>query len=373
MPRPYEIALTITGLEPGGAERCLVELARGLDRQRFTPRVYALQGMPDQGRRQLVDKLAAAHIPVTFLDAQGYLDTPLVAERLLAAWQTDRPELVQCFLFHANAMSAWVAMRAGVRCVVAGFRVLENVWWRRSTLHWSQSRFSAGVCVSQSVADDLARDATWPREKLRVIGNGVPLRELPQSPMDLSSVGVAPGNRALLAIGRLDKQKGFDWLLSLAPQILRDLPNHELLLVGSGPERDALVQQAAELSVAKRIHFLGWRDDLGDLLAASDLLLIPSRWEGMSNVLLEGMATGKCVVARAVEGVGEVIGGQGAEQIVARDDAEAFAARAIQLAREPARAAALGAANRRRVSEEFSLAKMIAAYEGLWEELIESK
>jgi len=367
---PREIAFTITGLAPGGAERCLVELARGLDRRRFTPRVYSLQAAPPDDRRQLVDALRAAEIPVTFLDAAGYLDAPLITERLLAAWQEHRPELVQGFLFHANAMSAWVAMRAGVRLVVAGFRVLENVWWRRTVLHWSEPRFAAGVCVSRSVADDLARDGTWPREKLHVIGNGIAVPEIPIAPAALAALGVPAGRRALIAIGRLETQKGFDWLLDLAPQLFAGLPSHDLLLVGSGPEEERLRAQAADKNIAHRVHFLGWRSDLAALLTASDLLLIPSRWEGMSNVLLEGMAAGRAVVAREVEGVREVIGEDGVEQIVSRDDAAQFVARAVALASDPVRAAALGAANRERVAAEFSIPRMIAEYEALYDELL---
>lgn len=369
MSSPRSIAFVITGLAPGGAERCLVELARGLDRGRFSPRVYSLQGEPSEDRGQLVAKLRAAEIPVTFLNASGYLDAPWIGERLLAEWQAHPPDLVQSFLFHANVMSAWVGMRSGVRRVVAGFRVLENVWWRRTVLHWSEPRFAAGVCVSQSVADDLSRDHTWPREKLRVIPNSVTIRE-PAAPIDLASLDIAPGRRALMSIGRLDPQKGFDWLLDLAPRLLAGLPRHDLLLVGSGPEEASLRRQTAELDLTKRVHFLGWRDDLASLLAATDLLLLPSRWEGMSNVLLEGMAAGRPVVAREVEGVREVIGPTAAEQIVPRDDSAAFVAKTIELATHPDRAATLGAANRDRASREFSPAKMIAAYEALYDKLL---
>src|SRR5262245_42756178 len=101
---PRQLALVITELEPGGAERCLVELATRLDRSRFSPVVYSLAGMPPEGKRTLVAALHQAQIPTHFLDLKGpwlYFSAVRRLSRLLAEQQA---QIVQTFLFHANVV-----------------------------------------------------------------------------------------------------------------------------------------------------------------------------------------------------------------------------------------------------------------------------
>ena len=161
-------------------------------------------------------------------------------------------------------------------------------------------------------------------------------------------------------------------MLDMAAEILRQLPTHELHIVGDGPERASLLRRAETTSVSDRIRFLGWRDDVPQLLAASHLLLLPSRWEGMPNVLLEAMAAGLPVVAAQVEGMHEVVGETAEQQLVPWGDSQRFVAAVVQLATNANLAADLGKRNRARVASRFSLAAMISQYEKLYTELLSS-
>jgi glycosyltransferase involved in cell wall biosynthesis len=152
--------------------------------------------------------------------------------------------------------------------------------------------------------------------------------------------------------------------------MLQQLPNHDLLIVGEGAQQSALVQLAGKLGIAHRVHFALWRADIPEILASSELLVLPSRWEGMPNVVLEAMAAGKPVVATAVEGVAEVLGERAADQIVAIGDMNAFADRVRQVAQSPQLAEDLGKSNRERVLREFSLQQMVARYERIFAELM---
>ena len=116
------------------------------------------------------------------------------------------------------------------------------------------------------------------------------------------------GRDVVTCIGRLDRQKGLDWLLETAAIWLPQLPRCDLLLVGQGPERRKLEAQCRGLGIGDRVHFAGWRPDVAEILAASRLLVLPSAWEGMPNVVLEAMAAGLPVVATDVEGVRELLG-----------------------------------------------------------------
>jgi glycosyltransferase involved in cell wall biosynthesis len=224
--------------------------------------------------------------------------------------------------------------------------------------------------VSQAVARFSTLEGRLPPEKLVVIPNGVDaVRFADSRPADLWSLGVPEGREVVIYVGRLARQKGLRGLIGSARGWLDRLASHDLLLVGEGPEAAALRRQCDRLGIGHRVHFAGWREDVPALLAASRLLVLPSLWEGMPNAVLEAMAAGLPVVAMDVEGVRESLGESVEEQIVQVGDWQGFADRIVALAEERPRAAALGAANRRRAIEVFSPQRSVRAYEELWTSL----
>src|SRR5262249_30085744 len=149
--------------------------------------------------------------------------------------------------------------------------------------------------------------------------------------------------------GRLDKQKGIDWLIEQSPQLFAELPNHDLLVVGTGSLESKLRDRARRLKVAERIHFTGWRNDVPAILAASDLLVAPSRWEGMSNVILEAMAAGRPIVALDVEGITDALGDAKSPQVMPRDARDQYIDRVVQFIRDDESRQTLGQRNRAHV------------------------
>jgi glycosyltransferase involved in cell wall biosynthesis len=173
----------------------------------------------------------------------------------------------------------------------------------------------------------------------------------------------------LLAIGRLDPQKGFDWLLQGAPRLLTTLPGYRLEIVGEGPERAVLAARIAAAGLQGRVQLTGWQDDIPRRLRSAALVLVPSRWEGMPNVVLEAMAAGRAVVATQVEGVRELLGPECSAQSTPVHDLAAFVDRVIELARDPVERTRLGEANARRARERFSIDAMVDAYAALYRTL----
>ncbi|HND53620.1 MAG TPA: glycosyltransferase [Pirellulaceae bacterium] len=365
---PRRVALVTTELGVGGAERNLVRLAVGLDRTRFESHVFALAAPPPQDRAALVAELEAAGITPRFLGATRKSQV-CRAIRELATWFSDlRIDVAQSFLFHANVVAALAARRAGVPRHLTGVRVADPSRWRHRLERWTTRRAERIVCVSQSVANFTRDIAGFPAAKLVVIPNGLDVSLYADArPADPASLGVPPGRRFLVAIGRLTFQKGFDWLLEQATELLSQLPDVDLVFVGDGPDRESLEARARELQASDRVRFAGWRSDLPRVLAASVGLLLPSRWEGMPNVLLEAMAAGKPVIAARVEGVEEVLGPLAAAQAYVPGSGADFLARAITIARDSHLAAMLGRANQERAMEEFSLATMVRRYEECFE------
>ena len=363
------VALCITELDVGGAEQALVELATRLDRRRFEPVVYALSA-PLQDRPSLAGRLAEAGIETHFLGGRHVGHLPLIVRRLTRLLKRQRPRIVLSFLFHANFVSRLAARWARVPTVLSGIRVAEGgARWHCRLDRLTSRLVDQYVCVSQAVAAFSAR-AGLPEDRLVVIPNGVDMARFEQAePLDLAELGLSRGRRAVTYVGRLDRQKGTAELVEHSPSWMRRLPDHDLLLVGTGPQAGELRRLARELGIADRVHFAGWRDDVPRILRASDLFVLPSRWEGMPNALLEAMAAGLPVVATDVEGVRELLGAAAGEQVVAPADWRSLSQRIVELAGDRERASQLGRANQLRAAD-FSWPAMVAAYESLFSSFV---
>jgi glycosyltransferase involved in cell wall biosynthesis len=313
--------------------------------------------------------LTEAGIPVRYLHLQTAWQSPRAIGSLVRQWRAWRPDLVQSFLFHANTVSTVAARLAGVPRVVWGIRVADPNRRRQWIERRLAGRANRIVCVSREVARFMEQQTKLDPGKLVVISNGLDDDALKLAePLPLAELGVPEGRRMLLCVGRLHAQKGFDWLLACADELLTALPQHDLVLVGEGPERAKLERLAAQTKVAERIHFAGFRGDVPRCLRAADVLLLTSRWEGLPNVLLEAMAQGRPVVAVQTEGVEELLGPLGAAQ-TAPADPVAFVRAVARMAGDASTCRELGERNRSRAHDEFSLAKTLALYSQLYGEL----
>ncbi|MDD4267544.1 MAG: glycosyltransferase [Pirellulaceae bacterium] len=367
---PIRLALCITDLDVGGAERCLEELVIGVDRRRFSPVVYCLAPRPQNDEASCGAPVERAGIAVHYLGARHLWSLPRVIRDLSERLRRQNPQVIQTFLFHANIVGRLAARRAGVPCVVSGVRVAEHrARWHLWVERWTRNLVDRHVCVSRAVADFTARNTGIDNNRLVVIPNGIDVDRLRAvKAASLAEYGIAAGRRAVTFVGRLDPQKGLSWLLDTAVEWLPRLASHDLLLVGHGRQRAALERQAVRLGIGGRVRFAGWRPNVAEILAASDLLVLPSRWEGMPNVVLQAMALGLPVLATDVEGTRELLG-PAAAQTVAYGDTPTFVNRLVTLIEDRRSGAELGLENRQRAASEFSLGAMIAAYQRLWESL----
>lgn len=367
------MALVITELEVGGAEKCLTNLAGGLNRARFEPVVYSLAPRPSEGKDSLVRQLAAAGIATKFLNLRSRWQFFTAVSRLNQLFKEQQPQVMQSFLFHANVIGTMAAHRARVPHIVTGIRVADPSRWRQRVERWLAPRVDRMVCVSQGVETFCRHTCRFPEAKLQVIPNGIELESSASfTPARLTELGLAAGRRALLFVGRLNRQKGLDWLIrDVLPDLLAALPEHDLVLVGDGPERQELIGLADSGGIASRVHFVGWRPDVPAIMAAADVLLLPSRYEGMPNVVLEAMAMGLPIVATRAEGVVELLGTAAEEQACAAGDVDGFRERVVRLIADQPFSRQIIKENHARVAQKFSLTAMIQAYERLYESLLE--
>jgi len=364
---PLRIAFCITDLDPGGAERALVQLVTRLERSRWIPAVFCLAGPG-----QLADELRAAGIEVTCFGARHWHSAGVVV-RLARALRRFQPEILQTFLFHANVVGRVAARLAGIQVVVSGIRVAE----RRSRLplwldRWTNRFVKMNVCVSRAVADFSIEHAGLPPDKTIVIPNGVDVARFSRAQaVDLTHFGIPAGSRAVLTVGRLDPQKGLDDLLAAVALVTPRVSDAHFLIVGEGPERTHLEEAISAHNLGDRVHLAGWRADIPEIMASSSLLVLSSLWEGLPNVILEAMAAGLPVVATEVEGVSEVVVHGKTGLLVPAKSPERLAAAIEQLLASPDESRAFGAAGRTRVANEFSWEQMTSRYAALYELLVQ--
>lgn len=169
--------------------------------------------------------------------------------------------------------------------------------------------------------------------------------------------GAAP---RLLAMGRLHRNKGFD----IAIRALALIPGAQLAIAGEGPERAALEALAREAGVAERVAFLGWRSDVGALLAACDVFVCSSRHEPLGNIVLEAWSASRPVIAAAAQGPSELIADGETGLLVPPEDAQALATAIRGVLDDPQRAARLAQAGRAAYARDFTEAAVVARWRG---------
>ena len=368
---PIRVALCITDLDVGGAERCLQNLAIGLERARFDPVVYCLGPRPKNREASCVELIESAGIPVHCLEASKPWHFTRTLRRLTGLLTSQSPQILQSFLFHANFMGRLAGRRAGVPHILSGIRVAErHSWWHLMLDRWTQGMVERHVCVSTGVAKFSASEAGLARDGLVVIPNGIDCDSVAATqPIDLADLGLPPGRRVITFVGRLEPQKGLPWLLETAVGWLPNVPGHDLLLVGAGPQETSLRDLIGQLGISDRVHLAGWRADVLEILRASDMLVLPSLWEGMPNVVLQAMALGLPVLATRVEGTCELLGDLSGPQTTPYGETQVFSEKLVAILSTPSEAARLGTANQLRARQKFSLAEMVHAYEDLWQGL----
>ncbi len=364
MPRILHIIPT---LDRSGAEKQLVLLAKGLPRDEFDVHVCALSRLGP-----LADDLQRAGIPVTCIDKQRKFDPP-AWWRLRQHIRALRPDLVQTWLFAANAYGRTAALRAGVAHLVASERCVDE-WkaWHELALDRRLAKHTDAIVVNSRGVQSFYQQQGIPAEKLRLIHNGVaPLPESKTTSEELlAELELPPGTRLVGAVGRLWQQKRLKdliWATDLL-HVLRD--DVHLLVIGDGPQREALVRYARQCQVADHVHFLGMRHDVPRLMAHFDLLWLASSFEGLPNVVMEAMSAGVPVVASDIPGNRELVVSGETGFLVPLGDRAAYARFAHKILEDPALRAQLGSAARQRIACEFTVEAMVAAHAALYRELL---
>ena len=322
------VLIAAANIESGPVKGCL-QFIRGLQGDELAFHLVAFRRGPDDPRAAAFAAGAAAvGVRVEFVIQPGrdYVRTLRELRTLIAREDID---IVQSHGFKPAALCAWLRLRHGLRwiCFCHG-TTTEN--WRVRLYHRIEAlvRLAADRVVLVAEAQRTRTLRSLARGRVRVLRNGIDLEApVKQSspPTDVrEQLGLAPDERLLVAVGRLSPEKGIDVLIDALVRL--QTPRVRLVLVGDGPERERLRARADRAGLAERVAFVGHVATPGDYLQAADVVVLPSRSEGIPNVALEAMALGRPLVATAVGGTPEIVVDGVSGILVRTDDPKHLAA-----------------------------------------------
>lgn len=359
---PIPLLFLVISLDQGGAQRVLARWARGLSRDKYAVQVAYLQRRPGF----IEDELRRAGLVVHDLGMRNKADLGVVL-RLMRLLRRERIRLLVTFMFHATLLGRLVGSACRVPVRVSSERTMEAEGRARRLLNrWTAPLATHVVAVSDRVAAYAAREFRIPVDRLTTIVNGTDLDRF--RPVARIRDPHAP---VLGCTARLSAENDHATLIHAFARLGQQWPDAQLLLVGRGPEEAALRSLAGVLGVGGRVRFAGEHADVAPWLAGMDVYVQPGRLAGISNSIVEAMATALPVVATDVGGTPEAVIHGETGLLVPPGDPLALAEAVGALLANPGMAEAFGRAGRARVEAHFGERLMLERVEALLDRLVE--
>jgi glycosyltransferase involved in cell wall biosynthesis len=353
----------------GGAEEHMLTLLRQLDRKYF--RLHLVCPL------ECAEKLKA-DVPGDVRFIPLLLQKPfelLTASRFARILNENRIGILHSHLFGASLAASPIGWMCRVPVIMETPHVREA--WRRGLIkgHYMVDRIVCRfvdhcIAVSEANAHYLIEEKGLPPSKVQVIHNGCDLQKF--SPELLArrglklSLGFGNDDPVLLALGRLEPQKGHRFLLEAYAQVLREFPRARLVCVGEGALRQALEQQSQQLRIQDSVRFVGLQSNVAEWLAMADISVLPSLFEGLPLVAIESLAAQRPMVATAVDGTPEVVVNEKTGLTVPPGNAPELATAILRLLRQPELGHRLARAGRQWVLEHFSQEQQIQKTQELY-------
>ncbi|MDZ7292585.1 MAG: glycosyltransferase [candidate division KSB1 bacterium] len=373
-----KILQVVDGFRMGGAETKLCELVSCLDKTKYQNMVANVGPAGP-----LADRFSRLNVPVFQCQRRHRFDIK-VLWRLCDLMKENQIDIVQTTLFWADFIGTFAARKAGVPVTLSWETVshegdrFHNKWQRRSGYRLAMHFADGVVAVSHEVKNSLIQRRHLSADKIHVIHYGVDLSKfvpdpdgvVPQKRIEL---GFMEGETAIAVVARLEEIKGHKYYIEAFKNIAAKYPKVSTVFVGDGESRPELENMVRDAGLGNRIRFLGYRDDVAEILKAIDVFVLPSISEGLPNVILEAMACGKPVIATNVGGIPEAIRHGENGFLVPPKDAVALANALENMLCDRQKLLWYGHNARATVEREFSLQKQIASFEQLYDALYQQK
>ena len=368
------VLIVIDDLRRAGAQRVIVQEIQALHPHAIHFQVVALNRVPEPSFER---DLTSVRVRVDYLPGAGLLDVRRVAALRRLIMQLN-PDLVHTHLTYANVLGTLAAVLAG-RPVVASLHNFDTNQLRWPTLKRSLEGFvlrhwaSCNVFVCATSRRATSRTFGVPEHRTALVQNAVdPASIRLPSAFDRThkrlELGVLPDEQLVSCVARLEPSKGHRFLLAALAILVSRSPRSRirLALIGGGPEEQRIRELAVELGIADRLMLLGIRDDVAEILSASDLFVLPSLNEGLSQALLEAMALCVPVVATNVGGTPDVVQPGRTGWRVMPGEPRALADAIQQALAKPDTAAAYARAAHAFITQGFSLPTHLSTLQAVY-------
>ncbi|MGH9310924.1 MAG: glycosyltransferase, partial [Vicinamibacterales bacterium] len=355
------VAVFLTRFEPGGTERQMIELIRCLDRERFKVHVACLHREGAWLPRAAERAASIVEFPI-----KGFARAATVAELLaFARWcRREHIAVVQTCDLYTNILGLPGAALAGVPVRIGSRRELNpDKTAGQIRLQRQSYRCATKVVANSSAARRMLEAEGLATTSIAVIPNGVTMP--PRRPGGAGN-GATRQPRRVITVANLRPEKSHETLLDAAERLVPAFPDLEILIVGDGPRRAELERRVRDKGLARTVRFLGHREDVADLLAASDAFALPSTSEAFPNGAIEAMAAGLPVVASATGGLLDLIEHGRTGLLFEPGNDHALADALGSILADGARAARLGDAARDEVTARYSFERMVRTFEDLY-------
>jgi glycosyltransferase involved in cell wall biosynthesis len=355
----------------GGAERVARDLLVELDPERFDRILFVSRPPRDRTGEQAVADLRRRGVDVRFLRRRFKYD-PLAWWPLFRALRRERIDVLHTHAFGQNAWGSLIGRLARVPVVIAHE---HNREFAHRTLHPVIDRELIGRCASAMIVVSAEARRTMieveriPPERLVLLPNGVQALPPGDGRALRADLGIGSADPVVGTVCIIRSEKALDVLVGATTLLREELPNLRVVIAGDGPDRARVEALAERVGLSDSIHMTGARTDVPDVLAALDVAVICSDYEGSPRSVLEFMDAGKPIVATGVGGIPEVIEDGVHGVLVPPRDEQALAAALRGLLGDLDRGREMGARARDRCRRELSLDRTVESLQNLYEEL----
>ena len=355
----------------GGAERVARDLLVALNPRRFERILFVSRPPSDRTGGEVVADLRRRGVDVRFLRRRFKYD-PLAWWPLFRALRRERVDVLHTHAFGPNAWGSLIGRRAGIPVVIAhehnwafpgggGRRVLDRELIARCA--------DAMIVVSEDARRRMIEVERIPPERLVLLPNGVQALSPGDGRALRGDLGIRRGDPVVGTVCIIRSEKALDVLVGAAGRLREHFPRLRLLIAGDGPDRARVEALTERAGLSDRIHMTGARTDVPDVLAAMDIAVICSDYEGSPRSVLEFMDAGKPIVATDVGGIPDIIEDGVHGVLVPPRDEAALAAALMGLLEDIDRGREMGARARDRCRRELSLDRTVESLQELYEEL----